>query len=149
MAYESVHKHVHIKAANFDLHKVSAAAVTATRLSKQEFFKTSRLGRSLPVYRTFPKRQTIELRLFANNQQGLPSVYNNAIEECKTDPAILIFIHDDVYLSEYYWAEHLYDALEHFDLVGLAGNKRRVPRQASWMFLDDKFTRVAMLPTTQ
>ena len=115
--------------------------VSATRLSQEEFFKTAPLGRSLPVYRSFPKRQVIELRLFANNQEGLPSIYNVAIEEAKTDPAILIFIHDDVYLSDYYWAEHLHDALAHFDLVGLAGNRRRVPRQASWMFLDDQFTR--------
>ena len=115
--------------------------VSATRLSQEEFFKTAPLGRSLPVYRSFPKRQMIELRLFANNQEGLSSIYNVAIEEAKTDPAILIFIHDDVYLSDYYWAEHLHDALAHFDLVGLAGNRRRVPRQASWMFLDDQFTR--------
>jgi tetratricopeptide (TPR) repeat protein len=115
--------------------------VSATRLSHEEFFKTAPLGRSLPVYRTFPKRQVIELRLFANNQEGLPTIYNTAIEEARTDPAILIFIHDDVYLSDYYWAEHLHEALAHFDLVGLAGNRRRVPRQASWMYLDDQFTR--------
>jgi tetratricopeptide (TPR) repeat protein len=115
--------------------------VSATRLSPEEFFKTAPLGRSLPVYRTFPKRQVIELRLFANNQEGLPTIYNTAIEESKADPAILIFIHDDVYLSDYYWAEHLQEALTHFDLVGLAGNRRRVPRQASWMYLDDQFTR--------
>jgi tetratricopeptide (TPR) repeat protein len=115
--------------------------VSATRLSREEFFATTPLGRSLPIYRTFPKRQAIELRLFANNQEGLPSIYNTAIEESKTDPAILVFIHDDVYLSDYYWAEHLQDALRHFDMVGLAGNRRRVPRQASWMYLDDRFTR--------
>jgi Flp pilus assembly protein TadD len=115
--------------------------VSATRGSHEDFFATAPLGRSLPVYRTFPKRQVIELRLFANNREGLPSIYNTAIEESKSDPAILIFIHDDVYLSDYYWAEHLHDALAHFDLVGLAGNRRRVPRQASWMYLDDQFTR--------
>jgi tetratricopeptide (TPR) repeat protein len=115
--------------------------VSATRLSQQDFFAKAPLGRSLPVYRTFPKRQVIELRLFANNEEGLSSIYNTAIEESKSDPAILIFIHDDVYLSDYYWAEHLQDALAHFDLVGLAGNRRRVPRQASWMYLDDQFTR--------
>lgn len=115
--------------------------VSATRLSREVFFATAPLGRSLPVYRTFPKRQVIELRLFSNNTEGLSSIYNTAIEEAKADPAILIFIHDDVYLSDYYWAEHLHEALGHFDLVGLAGNRRRVPRQASWMYLDDQFTR--------
>jgi tetratricopeptide (TPR) repeat protein len=115
--------------------------VSATRLSREKFFAEAPLGRSLPLYRAFPKRQVIELRLFENNQEGLPSIYNTAIEESKTDPAILVFIHDDVYLSDYYWAEHLQEALRHFDLVGLAGNRRRVPRQASWMYLDDRFTR--------
>jgi tetratricopeptide (TPR) repeat protein len=114
--------------------------VCASRLSREAFFARSPLGRSLPVYRTFPKRQTIELRLFANNSEGLAGLYNSAIEEARASPAILVFIHDDVYLSDYYWAEHLHDALESFDLVGLAGNRRRVPRQASWMYLDDQFT---------
>ena len=115
--------------------------VSATRLSTQEFFAGAPLGRSLPIYRTFPKGQVIELRLFAENREGLPSIYNTAIEESRHDPAILVFLHDDVYLSDYYWSKHLHDALEHFDLVGLAGNKRRVPRQASWMYLDGHFTR--------
>jgi tetratricopeptide (TPR) repeat protein len=114
--------------------------VCATRLSSEDFFKQAPLGRSLPVYRTFPKRQTIELRLFADNREGLSGLYNTAIEEVRLDPAILIFIHDDVYLSDYYWAEHLHAALRSFDVVGLAGNRRRVPRQASWMYLDDHFT---------
>jgi Glycosyltransferase like family len=115
--------------------------VTATRLSNAQFFSQAALGRSLPVYRTFPRRQHIELRLFANNEEGLPVIYNVAIEESRSDPAILIFIHDDVFLSDFYWAQHLREALSCFDLVGLAGNRRRVPRQASWMYLDDQFTR--------
>jgi tetratricopeptide (TPR) repeat protein len=115
--------------------------VSATRLSYDEFFSKAALGRSLPIYRTFPKRQHIELRLFANNKEGLPAIYNTAIEESRSDPAILVFIHDDVFLSDYYWGEHLLKALSHFDIVGLAGNRRRVPRQASWMYLDDQFTR--------
>jgi GT2 family glycosyltransferase len=115
--------------------------VCATRLSAEEFFAKSPLGRSLPLYSTFPRDQPIELRLFKNNAEGLPAVYNTAIEEASTDPAILIFIHDDVYLSDYYWANHLHQGLKEFDVVGLAGNCRRVSRQSSWMYLDDRFTR--------
>jgi len=121
--------------------KATIRFVCATRLSQEEFFARAPLGRSLPVYRTFPKRQMIELRLFAHNREGLSGIYNTAIEESKSNPAILVFIHDDVYLSDFYWAEHLHEALAHFDLVGLAGNRRRVPRQASWMYLDEQFTR--------
>lgn len=115
--------------------------VCATRLSVDQFFATAPLGRSLPFYQTFPPRQRIELRLFKENIQGLPSVYNLAIEEARVDPAILVFIHDDVYLTDYYWAEHLHDGLKSFDIVGLAGNRRRVPGQASWMYLDGQFQR--------
>jgi GT2 family glycosyltransferase len=115
--------------------------VCATRESQEGFFSSSPLGRSLPFYRTFPLRQRIELRLFKENTQGLPVVYNTAIEEAKSDPAILVFIHDDVFLSDYYWAEHLLEGLRVFDIVGLAGNRRRAPRQASWMYLDGQFQR--------
>ena len=114
--------------------------VCATRLSREEFFAKAPLGRSLPLYRTFPRQQVIELRLFPLNRDGLSGLYNLAIEEARTDPAILVFIHDDVYLSDYYWADSLHSALRSFDLVGLVGNRRRVARQASWMFLDDRFT---------
>lgn len=115
--------------------------VCATRWSKSYFFAKAPLGRSLPLYQTFPRRQAIELRLFPENQEGLSGLYNIAIEEARSEPAILIFIHDDVYLSDYYWAEHLQEGLRTFDMVGLAGNRRRVPRQASWMYLDDRFVR--------
>jgi hypothetical protein len=115
--------------------------VCATRLSKDDFFKQSALGRSLPYYRTFPRGQPIELRLFSSNRAPLPSVYNQAIDEAASDPAILVFLHDDVYLNDFYWARHLHEGLAHFHVVGLAGNRRRAVSQASWMFLDDTFRR--------
>ena len=115
--------------------------VCATREPQEQFFKKSPLGRSLPFYRTFPPGRRIELRLFKENAEGLSAVYNAAIEEAKEDPAILIFIHDDVYLSDYYWAERLLEGLRVFDIVGLAGNRRREHRQASWMYLNGEFKR--------
>ncbi|MFZ0007793.1 MAG: glycosyltransferase [Steroidobacteraceae bacterium] len=90
---------------------------------------------------TFPKGQRIELRLFKENTQGLSSVYNTAIQDSREDPAILVFTHDDVHLSDYYWAQHLLEGLREFDIVGIAGNRRRAPRQASWMYLNDRFQR--------
>jgi Flp pilus assembly protein TadD len=117
--------------------------VCATRDTAEVFLAKSPLGRSLPLYRTFPRGQRIELRLFKENTAGLSSVYNIAIEESRDDPAILVFIHDDVHLSDYYWADHLLDGLREFNIVGLAGNRRRCPRQASWMYLNDRFERDA------
>ncbi len=115
--------------------------VCATRLSTEEFFASSALGRSLPHYRTFPRGQPIELRLFAANSAPLATAYNRAIEEAASDPAILVFLHDDVYLNDFYWARHLLEGLNTFHVVGLAGNRRRAPGQASWMFLDGAFRR--------
>jgi tetratricopeptide (TPR) repeat protein len=117
--------------------------VCATRKAASDFLATSPLGRSLPLYRTFPKGQRIEMRLFSENKAGLSSVYNTAIEESRDDPAILVFVHDDVHLSDYYWADHLLEGLREFDIVGLAGNRRRAPQQASWMYLNDQFQRDA------
>ena len=113
--------------------------VYATRHSRASFLSDTPLGRSLLFYRSYPSRQRIELRLFADNAQGLPAVYNAAIGEAAADPAVLVFAHDDLYLSDYFWAARLLQALERFDIVGLVGNRRRAPRQASWMYLDDRF----------
>jgi hypothetical protein len=115
--------------------------VSATRCSREEFFSQTALGQSLRFYRTFPRDLRVELRLFPSNSLGLPAVYNTAIDEAATDPALLVFVHDDVFLNDFHWATHVSVALDTFDLVGLAGNRRRVPRQPSWMYLDDQFTR--------
>lgn len=115
--------------------------VCATRTTSDEFFEKAPLGRSLLLYRTFPARNVIELRLFQNNSVGLPAVYNTAIEESLADPAILVFVHDDVFLSDYYWSDHLLEGLRTFQIIGLVGNRRRVPRQSSWMYLDAQFTK--------
>ena len=117
--------------------------VCATRLDAAAFFKETPLGRSIPFYRSYPRGQPIELRLFPGNTRGLPEVYNVAIDESRERPAILVFLHDDVYLSDYFWATHLIEGLSRFDVIGLAGTRRRVPGQSSWMYIDGQFTRDA------
>jgi GT2 family glycosyltransferase len=115
--------------------------VCATRLSSEDFFAKAPLGRSLQFYQKFPRDQPIELRLFRENKKGLPGLYNQAIEEARSDAAVLVFIHDDVYLSDFYWTRHLMQGLETFAIVGVAGTRRRVAKQPSWMYLDADFTR--------
>lgn len=83
----------------------------------------------------------VELRLFPSNSTGLPALYNLALREAESDPAILIFVHDDVYLLDFFWPNHVYEGLRLFDVIGLAGNKRRVAGQPAWRFLDDRLTR--------
>ncbi len=112
--------------------------VCATRETSELFATKTALGRSLAPYLRSPQ---VELKLFAENRQGLPRLYNEAIREAAQRPAVLIFIHDDVHLVDCFWGMHLMTGLRSFDVVGLAGNKRRVPRQPSWYYVDERFTR--------
>jgi hypothetical protein len=110
--------------------------VCATRESPAGFAANTALGRSLALYRA----PIIELRLFANNSRGLPALYNEALKEAAGDPALLIFIHDDVYLCDFYWPGHVLEALGQFDVVGIAGCTQRAARQPAWCFVDERLT---------
>src|SRR6185437_6852230 len=116
---------------------VKVRIVCATRAARDAFPSATALGKTLSVHRPMD----VELRLFTDNTAGLPSVYNIAIEESAEDPAILLFIHDDVHLCDFHWTATLNDALGQFGIVGAAGNRRRIPRQPGWRFLDERFTR--------
>lgn len=109
--------------------------VVATRKSRQDFFSRTATGVSLSLYK-FP---FVDLHLQDQNRLGLPVIYNRAIDASRTDPAILVFIHDDVHLCDFYWPDQILHSLTQFQLVGVAGNRRRVARQAAWCFLNDKF----------
>jgi GT2 family glycosyltransferase len=47
---------------------------------------------------------------------------------------MLVFIHDDVWIDDYFFADRIADGLRVFDIIGVAGNRRRVARQPSWLF---------------
>jgi hypothetical protein len=80
-----------------------------------------------------------ELTLFDSNTTGLPVLYNEALRDAVADPAILIFIHDDVHLCDFFWPIHIFNGLKAFDVIGLAGNRRRLPKQPAWLFVDDRW----------
>jgi hypothetical protein len=111
--------------------------VCATLKSQEAFLAESALGQSRWLW-SLPN---VEMRLFCHNTGPLPCIYNMAIEEVRGDGVILVFIHDDLTLADIFWVERLREALGFFDVVGLAGNRRRVPRQPAWIFLDDQWTR--------
>lgn len=110
--------------------------VIATRASEEEFFTKTTTGRSL----SFNCPPFLDIRLFANNIKGLPEVYNQAIRESIADPAILVFAHDDLHILDYFWFHRIVEGLSNFNVIGLAGNRRRVPMQPSWAFIDTNFT---------
>jgi hypothetical protein len=110
--------------------------VIATRESASDFFKKTATGRSL----AFNKPKFIDLLLFPSNLKGLPTVYNYAIKESTNDPCILVFMHDDLHLLDYFWYHRINDGLKFFQVLGLVGNKCRAPGQPSWACKDTSFT---------
>ncbi|MGN6651725.1 hypothetical protein, partial [Trinickia sp.] len=110
--------------------------VCATRCSQANFMRDTALGRSLAVQRHV---RPPEVLLFDNNATGLSTLYNAAIEQAASSPAILVFVHDDVSIQDFFWAERIREALAQFDIVGLAGNRRRSPLQPAWAFTTPDF----------
>ena len=110
--------------------------VCATRVGRDEFFEKTALGRSLALYNA----PFVDVALFDNNTRGLPAIYNEAVRQSSADPAVLIFSHDDVHLCDFFWAAHVLNGLKMFDIVGVAGNARRLPGQPAWCFTDATFT---------
>ena len=102
--------------------------VTATRCSQAEFPRETLLGRSLPgVGQLTP----LALRGFFENSRPLGACYNEVIEQAGVDDT-LIFMHDDVYLNDWMLGWRVQEALLHFDVVGVVGNRRRQPGQETW-----------------
>jgi len=106
--------------------------VSATRLSASEFGGKSALGRSL-------QRLGFDGRLSAAiafaNRLGLPHVYNSRIT-AQDGSELLVFIHDDVWIDDHFFADRVIEALARFDVIGVAGNHRRVDGQPSWAFVN-------------
>jgi GT2 family glycosyltransferase len=113
----------------------SIEIVSASRSAEAEFGEARPLGRSW-------SRLSGDLRLSWNiqysNTRGLPDIYNNAIDSSESD--ILVFVHDDVWLEDFFLADHVVQGLSSYDVVGVAGSRRIVPNQPSWYFTDDNFT---------
>lgn len=108
--------------------------VVATRESQDKFFTDTAMGKSLSVYKHFPYA---EIDLYTENTTGLSKLYNISIEKARNNPAILVFAHDDILITDYYWASNIVSSLNRFHIAGLAGNKRRLPNQPSWFFSND------------
>lgn len=74
--------------------------VTATRLTEAAFWQHSYLGCSL-------RKMPIELRpptwIVARNRgvQGLSAIYNQALQNAEPEQ-ILIMVHDDVYIHDWF-----------------------------------------------
>ncbi|MDP3086806.1 MAG: tetratricopeptide repeat protein [Methylotenera sp.] len=107
--------------------------VSATRYSESAFWNKSALGLSL--HRHLKQDNGISASIAFNNTLGLSDVFNQAIERAD-DSAILVFVHDDVWIDEANFVDTMIAGLERFDVIGVAGNKRRLPNQPAWLFVD-------------
>ena len=103
--------------------------ISATKFSEAEFWEKSALGLSLTRLR-FDVR--INPRITYENKLGLPSIYNAQIVAAGADD-VLIFVHDDVWLDDYFIVDRVIEGLKTFDILGVVGSRRRLPYQPTWM----------------
>jgi len=102
--------------------------VAATRLTRDEFWEKAALALSL---KRMESDERWVPRVAFENARGLPEVFNERIH-AQSEHDILAFVHDDIWLDDFFTVDHVAEALDEFDLVGVAGNKRRVPGQPTW-----------------
>ena len=106
--------------------------MAASRLDTEAFAKGTLLGRSLAL----PVHAELERCISFNNSSPLADTYNRGLAEAHDD-SLVVFCHDDLWLGDAPLEPALREALSRFDLVGVAGNGRRVSLQQAW-WLDPK-----------
>jgi Glycosyltransferase like family len=102
--------------------------ISCTQRTQADFLSQSALGRSLQRL-AFDNRVSASIAF--ENRNGLPMMYNQRLTAADS-PEILIFVHDDVWLDDYFIVDRVCAGLEHFDILGVAGNRRRTPNQPIW-----------------
>jgi len=109
--------------------------ISATRQTEQAFWAGSALGLSLL---RLHQDGRFRARVAFENQDGLPVVYNRGLQadDCAE---ICLFVHDDVWLDDCHLADRLIDGLSRYDVIGVAGNRRRVAGQPAWAFVNGQF----------
>lgn len=104
--------------------------VVGTRFTREDFFQKSLLGSTL-----LRNKSRTRLHLFTENARGLPEIYNEAIEhDDATSDRLFVFLHDDVMFTDFFWEKRIFENLDGFDVVGVAGTTVRHPNQPSWYF---------------
>lgn len=110
----------------------SVYIVTATQSTEAEFWKNRPLGRSLKL---FPNQSSYIPKIYFSNTgekiKGLSEIYNSAIQQAQKDD-LLLLVHDDVFIADFFLAQRLNDAHAFFDIVGIAGNVNPDYAEPSW-----------------
>jgi hypothetical protein len=103
--------------------------VSATRMPQSQF-AGGPLGQSLA--RMSDQEVTVSIA-YANNR-GLPEVYNARIMESMAD--VLVFVHDDVWITDNFFRFRVIEGLEKYDVVGVAGSNKLASGQLLWWKAD-------------
>ena len=106
--------------------------VAATRLGEDSFWRESLLGRSLARQAHAGYGHCITYA----NTSPLALAYNRGLNQA-SDASVVVFCHDDLWLGDEPLAPQLAVALERFDLVGVAGNRRRDAGAQAWWLKPD------------
>jgi hypothetical protein len=102
--------------------------ISATRKSQEEFQSSTALGLSL---RRLAGDENLIARIAAANTRGLGTVYNEMLAGV-ADDSIVAFVHDDVWIDDYFLSERVAEGVQAFDVIGVAGSRGRMPRQPGW-----------------
>jgi len=111
--------------------------VSATRMKQDDFWRESALGQSL--LRLASDDRIAAAHIAYENRRGLPEVYNERLAADGGND-VLVFVHDDVWLDDFFFADRVLEGLRDYDIIGVAGNRRRLPGQCAWPFADTRFT---------
>jgi len=107
--------------------------ISATRLSPRDFWSKSALGQSLT--QLMVRQSRIRVRIAFANRKGLPEVYNSYITARDCSDA-LVFVHDDVWIEDTDFVKRVMEGLSIYEVIGVAGNRRRLSYQPAWAFED-------------
>lgn len=98
----------------------------------------SRLGK----YNIFNSEQLDKVNVvlpYYENKKKISTRYNAAISNFRHEDSILVLAHDDIVITDKSWIEKLHQALEKYDVVGLAGASRATIKEpALWHIMGDK-----------
>lgn len=103
---------------------------SATRFDEIKFWRHTKLGLSLKRLSFDPR---IRAEILCCNTQGLPVLYNQAVQRTEPKEALLL-VHDDVWLDDYHLSTRIEEGLQLFDVLGVAGCTRIPERHVSWCF---------------
>ncbi|MET4577761.1 glycosyltransferase [Ottowia thiooxydans] len=107
---------------------------SATRLPAERFWQEAALGQSL---RRLAFDTSLRSTVAFENTLGLPVIYNRLIGAAPAG-SLLVFLHDDVWIDDYFFSQRIADGLQKFDAIGVAGNRRRVRNQPAWAFVNER-----------